>query len=258
VTSEPSVLAERRDQVAWLTLNRPARLNAYDAEMLESLIVELEATHDTAAVVLTGAGRAFCSGGYLGNLASPDENLLKRMFRRSLEAVEAIRRHPRPVIAAVNGAAIGGGNELVIACDLAIAADTAVLGQSGTRVGSAPIMGATNLLTVVVGEKRAKEMSFLSRTYSALEAQEMGLVNKVVPESHLELEISRWTDEIISLSPRYLEIAKISSNLWWNFAHDSFLSGFGMLSQAIGSEDMLEGARAFLERRAPNFRREEA
>ena len=166
---------------------------------------------------------------------------------------DAIRSCPRPVIAAVNGAAAGGGNELVVACDLAIAARSATFGQTGPRVGSAPVTGATNVMSVQIGEKRAKELSFLCRRYSAERALDMGLVNAVVDDDTLEREVQRWCDELHGLSPRYLEIAKVSSNIWWNSARDNFASGIGMLVQAIGSEDMIEGARAFLDKRPPKF-----
>jgi 1,4-dihydroxy-2-naphthoyl-CoA synthase len=157
------------------------------------------------------------------------------------------------VIAAVNGAAAGGGNELVVACDLAIAAERATFGQTGVRVGSAPVLGGTNFLAMSVGEKRAKEIAFLCRRYPAREALEMGLINAVVPDDQLEQEVTKWADELLAMSPRYLEIAKISSNVWWNQCRDSYLSGLGMLVQAIGSKDMIEGASAFMEKRAPQF-----
>jgi enoyl-CoA hydratase/carnithine racemase len=252
------VLFERRGEAAWIILNRPERLNAYDAAMLEAISEALRSSRDAAAVVLTGAGKAFCAGGYLAALAEPDETALRALFEGSLMVIDALRSHPRPVIAAVNGAAAGGGNELVIACDLAIASADATFGQTGPRVGSAPVLGATNALAMMVGEKRAKEISFLCRRYSAEDALRLGLVNAVVPGEELEAEVGRWIEEILALSPRYLEIAKISSNLWWNMCRDSFLSGIGMLTQAIGSEDMREGARAFLEKRPPHFRGEPA
>jgi 2-ketocyclohexanecarboxyl-CoA hydrolase len=159
------------------------------------------------------------------------------------------------VIAAVNGAAVGGGNELVVACDLAIAAESAVFGQTGPRVGSAPVLGATNMLAVSIGEKRAKEVTMLCRRYTANEAYEMGWINAVVADDLLEAEVGRWAEEVLALSPRYLEIAKTSSNVWWNVCRESYVSGLGMLYQAIGSEDMIEGASAFMEKRTPAFRR---
>ena len=115
---------------------------------------------DARVGVITGNGRAFCAGGYLGNLAEADFWNVRTMFVGSLELFDAIRNAPFPIIAAVNGGAFGGGNELVVMCDLAIAAESAQLGQTGVKVGSAPVLGGTNLLAMTVGEKRAKEVSF--------------------------------------------------------------------------------------------------
>jgi enoyl-CoA hydratase/carnithine racemase len=244
---------EQRGEVAWIRLNRPERMNAYDAAMAQELIAAIEGAAGSGVIVLTGAGRAFCAGGYLANLSKAEPAELRQMFYGSLKLYEAIRTSPRPVIAAVNGAAAGGGNELVIACDLAIAAENATFGQTGVRVGSAPILGGTNFLAMTVGEKRGKEIAFMCRRYKAEQALEMGLINAVVPAAELEAEVTRWAEELLYMSPRYLEIAKISSNIWWNHARDSYLSGLGMLVQAIGSHDMIEGATAFLEKRRPRF-----
>jgi enoyl-CoA hydratase/carnithine racemase len=244
---------ERRGEVEWIRLNRPERMNAYDAEMAQELIAAIEQAASAGVIVLTGNGRAFCAGGYLANLSDPDPEALRSMFYGSLKLYEAIRTSPRPVIAAVNGAAAGGGNELVIACDLAVAARRATFGQTGVRVGSAPVLGGTNFLTMVVGEKRAKEIAFMCRRYPAEKALEMGLVNAVVNDDELEDETTRWADELLRMSPRYLEIAKINSNVWWNQCRESYLGGLGMLVQAIGSRDMIEGATAFMEKRAPRF-----
>jgi enoyl-CoA hydratase/carnithine racemase len=247
------VIVERRDQAVWIRLNRPDRMNSFDADTCAELTAAVNGASDAGVIVITGSGRAFCAGGYLADLAAPDPAELRRLFTGALGFLDAIRMSPRPVIAAVNGAAIGGGNELVVACDFAIAAESAVLGQSGPRVGSAAVVGGTNLLAISVGEKRAKEISFLCRKYSAAEALDMGWINAVVPDHDLEAEVDRWCSEVVALSPRYLEIAKISSNVWWSACRDSYLSGVGMLTQAIGSQDMLEGAAAFMEGRAPQF-----
>jgi 1,4-dihydroxy-2-naphthoyl-CoA synthase len=153
----------------------------------------------------------------------------------------------------VNGVAVGGGNELVVACDLAIAVESASFGQAGVRIGSAPVLGGTNFLSMSIGEKRTKEVAFMCRRYSAKEALEMGWINTVVPDAQLGEEVAKWADELLAMSPRYLEIAKISSNLWWNQSRDNYLSGLAMLVQAIGSEDMVEGATAFMEKRKPQF-----
>jgi 2-ketocyclohexanecarboxyl-CoA hydrolase len=248
------VVVERRGAVAWIRLNRPDRMNAYDSAMGEQLTRAVKDASGAGVIVLTGTGRAFCAGGYLANLADPAPDELRAMFYASLELFEAIRTSPRPVIAAVNGAAAGGGNELVVACDLAIAGRSAKLGQTGPRVGSAPVLGGTNLLAISVGEKRAKEVSMMCRRYTAEQAMELGWINAVVEDDELEAEVTRWADELLELSPRYLEIAKISSNVWWNACRESYVSGLGMLVQAIGSDDMREGASAFMEKRKPRFR----
>lgn len=247
------IRSHRHKDAAWITIDAPERRNAYDPEMAQCIVEEVEASNDCRAVVITGAPGAFCAGGSLGMLGSPTVPEMRMLYRASLRLFDAIRQCPRPVIAAVNGAAAGGGNELVVACDLAIAAESATFGQTGPRVGSSPVTGGTNMLSMQIGEKRAKEMAMLCRRYSAAEAIELGLVNRVVPDDDLYKAVEELLDEIALLSPRYLEITKISSNVWWNAARDSFSTGLGMLVQALAGDDMSEGATAFLEKRRPQF-----
>lgn len=247
------VHVEDRGEARWITLVAPERRNAFDPSMSAAAVEALEASTSARAVVITGAPGAFCAGGALDMLGTPSLPQMRNLYRMSLRLFDAVRNHPRPVIAAVNGAAAGGGNELVIACDLAIAAESATFGQTGPRVGSAPVTGATNVLGVQIGEKRAKEMALLCRRYSAQQALDLGLVNRVVPDDELVASVDALVEELAALSPRYLEIAKISSNLWWHSARDNFASGLGMLIQAVGSTDMVEGATSFLEKRKPRF-----
>jgi len=148
------IIVERRDGALWLTLNRPERLNAYSREMAHELRDQVQEVHNESAVIITGAGRGFCAGGYLANITESSEREIRSLYRSSIELFEAIRMCPRPVIAAVNGPAAGGGNELVVACDIAIAAESAWLGQTGPRVGSSPILGGANMLAMAVGEPR--------------------------------------------------------------------------------------------------------
>lgn len=248
-----AVLVETRGSAVWIRLNRPERRNAYDAEMAEAITTAIHSADTARAVVITGSGGSFCAGGSLQSLSTPTTAQLRGLYRASLRLFDAVRQCPRPVIAAVSGPAAGGGNELVVACDLAVAGRSATFGQTGPRVGSSPVTGATNVMGVQIGEKRAKEMAMLCRRYSADDALRMGLVNAVVSDDEVESTAMEWTAEIAALSPRYLEITKISSNIWWDAARASFTNGLGMLVQAIGSEDMIEGASAFLAKRRPNF-----
>jgi 2-ketocyclohexanecarboxyl-CoA hydrolase len=250
--AKSGLLIEERKGATWIRLNRPEVRNAFDPELLEELTTAVRSA-TSGVLVITGSGESFCAGGYLKELAEPDPVRLRNLYYGTLRLVDEIRRQPAPVVAAVNGFAIGGGNELVIACDLAIAAETATFGQTGVRIGSAPVLGGTNMLSILIGEKRAKEVAFLCRRYSAQEALSMGWLNAVVPDADLEREVDKWVAELLGMSGRYLEIAKISSNAWWNVMRESYMSGIGMLVQAIGSEDMREGSRAFLEKRAPRF-----
>jgi 2-ketocyclohexanecarboxyl-CoA hydrolase len=247
------VQVQQHGEATWIVFDAPERRNAFDPAMAAAAVEALEASTSSRAVVITGAPGAFCAGGALDLLGTPTMTEMRGLYRMSLRLFDAVRQCPRPVIAAVNGAAAGGGNELVVACDLAVAAESATFGQTGPRVGSAPVTGATNVLGVQIGEKRAKEMAFLCRRYSAQQALELGLVNQVVPDDELEGAVEGIVAELATLSPRYLEIAKISSNIWWNAARDNFSSGLGMLVQAVGSDDMVEGATAFLEKRPPRF-----
>jgi 2-ketocyclohexanecarboxyl-CoA hydrolase len=250
---DDDLIVERRGDVLWLRLNRPERMNAYDRNTVNEMIAALHDNIDARVGVITGTGRAFCAGGYLANLADPDFWDLRAMFTGSLMLFDAIRTSPFPIIAAVNGGAFGGGNELVVACDLAIAAESAKFGQTGVKVGSAPVLGGTNLLAIGVGEKRAKEVSFLCRKYTAQEAMDLGWINNVVPDDQLEAEVEQWCEELISMSARYLEVAKTSSNVMYNLMRDNMTNSLGALVMAIGSPDMVEGATAFMEKRKPNF-----
>jgi hypothetical protein len=148
--------------------------------------------------------------------------------------------------AAVNGPAAGAGNELIVACDLTIAGRSATFRQTGPRVRSAPVSGATNVMSLQIGEKKARELSLLCRRCTATDAQAMGLVNEVADDED-EPTAERWSTEIAGLSQRYLEIAMISSNIWLNAVRDSFTTGLGMLMQAVGSPDTAGGATAFLQ-----------
>jgi 2-ketocyclohexanecarboxyl-CoA hydrolase len=250
------VLVEKRDGVAWLTINRPQVRNAFRtrtvAELTEAF-VDARWDPTVGVVVLTGAGdRAFCSGGDQKERGQGGYATDQRPM--DVEALHtAIRHIPKPVIAMVNGYAIGGGHVLHVLCDLSIAADTAVFGQTGPRVGSVDAGHGTGYLARLVGEKRAREIWYLCRQYSAQEALAMGLVNRVVPLAHLRGEVEQWCRELLEKSPTALALAKQSFNIdseqragVAQFAH----TALGMYYE---TEEAMEGRNAFVEKRPVDF-----
>lgn len=251
------IIFHRADGVARITINRPEKYNAFRGQTCDELIDSLHAAawdKSIGVVVLTGAGdKAFCTG---GDQSAHDGGYDGRgVIGLPVEELQGlIRDVPKPVIARVNGFAIGGGNVLVTCCDLAIASETAQFGQVGPKVGSVDPGFGTAFLSRVVGEKKAREIWFLCRRYSAQQALAMGLVNAVVPPDELDAEVDRWCKEILALSPTAIAIAKRS----FNADSDSIrgIGGLGMqaLSLFYGTQESQEGVQAFLEKRKPRFR----
>jgi naphthoate synthase len=250
------ILYEKKNSVAWITINRPEVRNAFRTRTVAELTdAFLDARWDPSVgvVVLTGAGdRAFCSGGDqkergLGGYATDQRPM-------DVEALHSAIRHiPKPVIAMVNGFAIGGGHVLHLLCDLSIAADNAIFGQTGPRVGSVDAGHGTGYLARAVGEKKAREIWYLCRQYSAQDALEMGLVNKVVAQKDLRAEVETWCAELLEKSPTALALAKQSFNIdseqragVAQFAH----TALGLYYQ---TEEAMEGRNAFVEKRPVNF-----
>lgn len=257
--ADQTVLCERRNGVAWVTLNRPHRYNAFDAPTIVALgDVLRKVGRDPAigVVVLTGAGdKAFSAGGDVGELADFNLGKARELFDGAQDTLTLMRRIPQPVVAMVNGVAMGGGNELVICSDLAISAEHARFGQNGPKVGSSPLFGGTNLLAMTIGEKKAREVVYLCRQYSAAEALELGWINKVVPQGELRAEVECWCADLLGRSPAYLELSKISSNVWWDALTPSMEAAKQALFRLAGGEQMTEGATAFLDKRKPDFSR---
>jgi 2-ketocyclohexanecarboxyl-CoA hydrolase len=246
--------------VARITINRPEKLNAFRAETCEELIDAFKragADRAVAVVVLTGAGdRAFCTGGdQSGHEGEGGGYGGRGTLGMPIDEVQSlIRDIPKPVIARVQGFAIGGGNVLATLCDLTIASESAQFGQVGPRVGSVDPGFGTAYLARAVGEKRAREMWYLCRRYTAAQAYEMGLVNAVVPSERLDEEVAAWCAELAARSPTALAIAKRSFNA--DTEHQRGISGLGFEAVALyyGTEESKEGGRAFRERRPPKFR----
>jgi 2-ketocyclohexanecarboxyl-CoA hydrolase len=252
------ILYSVEDGVATVTINRPKVLNAFRARTCEELIDAFGRAgwdRSIGVIVLTGAGeRAFCTGGDQssheggyggrGTIGLPVE-----------EMHSTIRDAPKPVIAKVRGYAIGGGNVLATVCDLTIAADNAVFGQVGPKVGSVDPGFGTAYLGRIVGEKKAREMWYTCRRYTAAEALTMGLVNAVVPADALDAEVRRWCDELLERSPTALAIAKRSFNA--DTEHIRGIGSMGMQAVALyyETDEAHEGVRAFKEKRPPDFRK---
>ncbi|MFI4947455.1 MAG: enoyl-CoA hydratase-related protein [Alphaproteobacteria bacterium] len=257
------ILYEKERGVATITINRPDVLNAFRAETVEEMLEAMrdaEGDREIGVVVLAGAGnRAFCAGGDNSARAGGGERDGGYGGRGLVglpieELHSAIRDSRKPVIAKVQGYAIGGGNVLATVCDLTIASEKAVFGQVGPRVGSVDPGWGTAYLSRLVGEKRAREIWFLCRRYTAAEAFQMGLVNKVVPEGELDSEVAAWCQEILALSPTAIAIAKRSFNADSENIRGIGALGFESLALYYNTEEAKEGTTAFLEKRRPDFR----
>lgn len=246
------------DGLCWITIERPERHNSFTAHTVDELIRCFKrawADADVGAVALTGAGeKAFCTGGDQKQRAETGDYGPSETGLFEIETLHrAIREIPKPVIAAVNGLAIGGGHVLHVICDLSIAAESARFGQAGPRVGSFDAGFGTGFLARVVGEKRAREIWFLCRKYDAEEAERWGLVNRVVPSSELRAEVRRYADEILALSPTALRFLKQSFNQETEHLAGQAALAFSGLHEFVASEEAQEGVRAFDEKRAPDF-----
>jgi naphthoate synthase len=265
VTWEPireytDILYERvaGEGIARITINRPEVRNAFRPQTVMEMSDAFARARDDASIgviLLTGAGdKAFCSGGdqkvrghggYVGDDDVPRLNVL--------DLQRQIRTLPKPVIAVVAGYAIGGGHVLHVVCDLTIAADNAVFGQTGPKVGSFDAGYGATLLARLVGHKKAREIWYLCRQYSAQEALDMGLVNTVVPLDRLEEEAIQWSREILEKSPTAIRFLKAAFN--------ADTDGLAGLQQLAGDATLLyyltdeakEGRDAFVEKRKPDF-----
>lgn len=268
------ILFEEHHGIAKITINRPRYRNAFTpltvSEISKALALCREA-QDISVVVLTGANtprkgsmteedylktQAFCSGGdmnvkgkggYVGTDGVPRLNVL--------DVQKQIRTLPKPVIAMVNGFAVGGGHVLHLMCDITIASENAMFGQTGPKVGSFDAGFGASYLARIVGQKKAREIWFMCRLYTAQQAEQMGMVNKVVPFVRLEDEVVDWAETIMERSPLALRMIKAGLN--------AELDGQAGIQQLAGDATMLyymldearEGGQAFLEKRKPNFKK---
>jgi naphthoate synthase len=246
--------------LCWITIDRPQRLNSFTAHTVDELIQcfkQAWADREVGVIALTGAGeKAFCTGGDQKQRAQSGDYGPSRSGLFEIETLHrVIREVPKPVIAAVNGLAIGGGHVLHVICDLSIAAEHARFGQAGPRVGSFDAGFGTGYLARVVGEKRAREIWFLCRQYDAHEAERWGLVNRVVDAAELRAEVRSYADQILALSPTALRFLKQSFNQESEHLAGQAALAFSGLREFVSSEEAQEGLRAFDEKRTPDFSR---
>ncbi len=252
------IVYETTDGIAKITINRPEVRNAFRPTTLFELSEAFEVARNDQSIgviILTGAGdKAFCSGGdqrirgdagYVDPRGTPRLNVLDLQIQ--------MRRLPKPIIAMVAGYAIGGGHILHLVADLTIAADNAIFGQTGPKVGSFDGGYGAGLLARMVGDKRAREIWYLCRQYSADEAYEMGMVNKVVPLAGLEDETVGWAQEILEMSPLAIRMMKAAINAAADgMAGQQQLAGDATLLFYM-SDEAQEGRNAFNEKRTPRF-----
>ena len=252
------ILFEQLGGIAKITINRPRVYNAFrpktNMEMLDAMNICRE-RNDIGVVILTGAGdKAFCSGGdqnVKGIGGYVDDNGVPRL--NVLDLHKAIRSLPKPVIAMVNGYSIGGGNVLQVVCDLSIASENARFGQTGPKVGSFDAGFGSSYLARCVGQKKAREIWFLCKQYTAQEALEMGMVNKVVPFDKLEEETVEWCRIILKRSPMAIRMIKRALNAELDGQHGlmEFAGDATLLYYML--DEAQEGKNAFLEKRDPDF-----
>ena len=253
------ILYSVSDGVARITINRPRVLNAFNGVTLEELadaFRRVGSDRNVGVVVLTGAGeRAFCAGGDINWEASGRESW--QAGNQTMKAVySAMRDSLKPVIARVNGYAIGGGHHLAYLCDLTIAADHAIFGQTGPRVGSPAEGWMVSYLVRAIGTKRAREMWMLCRRYTAQQALDWGLANAVVPMSELDAEVERCCRDILAGSPTVIKVLKKSFDEEWSPLRED-QDAHNYLDEVNPdfwtSGEQAEGSSAFLQKRTPDF-----
>lgn len=259
--SDPILLVEERDQVAILTLNRPAVMNSFSFDLLRALKEQVDAVRfrsDLRVVVIAGAGeKAFCAGADLKERATLSPVEVKQFIYTIRNLFTEIENLNKPVIAAVNGIALGGGTELALACDIRIAAESAAMGLTETRLAIIPGAGGTQRLPRLIGKGKAKELIFTGRRVGAAEALDIGLVNQVVPGSELMEACLKMAAMICETGPIAIEQAKYAVN---HGMETDLNTGLALESNAywvtIPTKDRLEGLAAFREKRKPVYRGE--
>ncbi|MEX4008501.1 enoyl-CoA hydratase-related protein [Neoaquamicrobium sediminum] len=254
------ILYEAAEGIATITINRPEVRNAVRPKTYEELTDAMRKAAEDATigvVVLTGAGdKAFCSGGDVSDQSKRTPHVGRAHMRRLYNLSSIMRMMDKPIIAKVRGFCVGGGNEINLFCDLTVASEDAKFGQVGPRVGSIPIWGACQLLARYVGERKAREMLYTCRLYTAREALEMGLINDVCSADDLDAKVDELCQTILDKSPQSIRIAKIALNTGSDQEfYGSYFPTSELLASIYGNEENMEGISAFLGKRPTDFRK---
>jgi enoyl-CoA hydratase/carnithine racemase len=252
------IIYEKADRVAWITLNRPEAMNAQSDGLRMELVDALEAAsedEDVFVVVITGSGeKAFSAGADVAQYVTRVPSYVVSQ-KYILRPFELIRNMTKPVVACVNGLALGAGCELMISCDIIIAAEDVKIGQTEVRVGLIPGGGGTQVLPRLVGEKKAKELIFTGRMISATEAMNLGIINQVVPREELREATQKLLDELLRNSPAIIGLAKIAINRSLEIPLQAGMSyERDLFALAFSYDDQKEGAKAFIEKRKPAYK----
>lgn len=253
-----NILFEAKEDIGYVTINRPNALNALNIDLLnelEHVFRYINTAENVKCVIVTGAGRAFVAGADIAQMSKLNVNEGRDMTIKGQKVMELIENIDKPVIAAVNGFALGGGCELSMACDVRIASEKAKFGQPEVNLGIIPGFGGTQRLPRLVGKGMAKYLIMGADTIDAQEAYRIGLVQKVVSEEDLIPESEKYARNIISKAPIAIKMAKIAINTGINL---DLNSGIAFEAEAyvstFCSEDKVEGMKAFLEKRKANFK----
>jgi enoyl-CoA hydratase len=253
------IIYEKSGGIATITLNRPEALNAFSKEVIEEILKALEdvkADENTRVVILTGAGeKAFSAGADIKAMKGMNALKARELSLMGEKLCDALENLEKPVIAAINGYALGGGLEVAMACDIRIASENARMGQTEINIGLIPGWGGTQRLTRLIGKTKAKELIFTGKIVDAKTAEQLGIVNMVVPTEKFRETVQQFAAELASKAPVALKVAKALINKGSEISLDAAIAlereGFGVVAS---TEDLQEGVSAFIEKRKPTFK----
>jgi enoyl-CoA hydratase len=259
----PSIMAavefEKENGILWAKLNRPEALNAINEDVvegLEKLVEKVRNERDIRVVIIIGEGKAFCAGADIKMFLRSSTFEAREIIERLGKALEAFEDIDVPIIAAVNGFALGGGCEMAMACDLIVASENAFFGQPEINIGIIPGAGGTQRLARLVGWKKAMELCLTGNRISAQEAERLGLVNKVVKQEELKEEVLKLAKTIAEKSPTAVGLVKQAVNRGFKMSlRDGVAYERDLFALSFASEDAKEGMSAFVEKRIPEFRK---